>query len=340
MINNYIENYKYSTIKLLEDYLTEQIIEDHRNSLVEFEKDILTDDVEINKEEFDKSNQLLYIKNYTIFIDIFTSIRSSSPIMTYFYKDLDFINVFSKLSNTFPFLLLRIKENRSCMCKNIDSLYDFPIKDIFKKDITTKKKYDIILESVGYLKYRIISYMNRVINKEYEFKISEAHQKTMLNDIMGISSDIPFQTYLMNMYVCVVKQEQYKENILIIENVDLMSKVSLNITRTSMSFEIEKNTKKEVINISPTQNPIILADDFVGGKYNIEIFQQLYRLPYPKLINVKSKLYYCLAHSGDDYYFMKVIATTDHIDKGRTFGDVFGSFNIIIEGYKVKPIQK
>lgn len=326
---------------MLEQFITQQIVEDHRNSLIEFERDIRTDDIEINKDDFDRSNQILFIKNYSIFLDVFSSVRTSMIPMTFFFKDLNFISIFSKISNNFPFILLRVKENKNVMCKDVDSVYEFPIKDIFKKEITTKKKYDVILESIGYLKYKTISYLDRVASKEYEFKISEGRSKTLLNDVVGIPQLIPFQTYLMEMNICVIKQEQHKENILVLETVDPLTKTFLVVSETSpgsMYLEHEKQFMKEKINISPTQNPIMISKDFKGGRFQFESFQLIYRLPYLKLVNVKSKLYYVLCHSGDDYYFLKVIATTDSLKEGRTIGDVFGSCDSIFEGYRLKQV--
>ena len=308
MLTRFVDNYKYSTAKMLEEFLCGQIVTDHRNDKIELEIKVTDDDVDINQEEFEQSNKILHIKNSQIFIDIFTSIKSSTIPMTYVFKDCDFVTIFGKISNQYPFILMRMKNSRTCLCKDIDLIYDFPIKDIFRKEISTKKKFDIILESVGYLKYNIITYDKKTIDKEFEFKISHGRPITM------------------------------KNNILVFEGHNALTKTFLRIEGDNMTIEVEKQNVKETTKLSPTTNPLVRLEDFDDGVFQFDTFTQTFKLPYHKLINVHTKLYYTILHSGSEYMFLKVLSKFDENARGRTFGELFGD-DAVIEGYRIKKMN-
>lgn len=338
MLTRFVDNYKYSTAKMLEEFLCGQIVTDHRNDKIEMDIKVTDDDVDINQEEFEQSNKILHIKNSQLFIDIFTSIKSSTIPMTYIFKDCDFITIFGKISNQYPFILVRMRNSRTCACKDIDLIYDFPIKDIFRKEISTKKKFDIILESVGYLKYNIVTYEKKTIDKEFEFKISHGRPITMINDIIGINLQIPFNAYLKSMFVCFLKEENHKNSILVFEGHNTLTKTFLKIEGNNMTIEVEKQNVKETTKLSPTTNPLIRLDDFDDGVFQFDTFTQTFKLPYHKLINVRTKLYYAILHSGSEYMFLKVLSIFDENAHGRTFGELFGD-DAIIEGYRIKKIN-
>lgn len=337
---DYVSNYKYSTISSIEKYLTNQIIEDHKKNIIELSHDIHQKELEIDIDSFQKSNQILFIRNLSILSDIFTSSKSSIQPMTFFYKDIDYIVFFSKLSNSFPFIIIRLKESKKIQCKDSNSAYEFPINDIFKKEIINRKRFDIILDNVGYLKYDIIGYDESQIEIKNEIKTSNGRNKTIINDIIDNKSLIePFQNYLMNTFICMIKQEDNRDKIITFDNDVSEFKTYLIIDNDEMIIEIEKNSSKLDKYLSPTTVPIIKAKSFNKGKYIFEHYRQTFRLPYQKLVNIKTRVNYCLVHSGDDYYFLKVFAKYDFIKDAERLCDVFNTTDTIIEGYRLKPIQ-
>ena len=340
MLHSYISNYKYSSISSLEKYLTNQIIEDHKNGLIEIKRDdIEAKDLDIDIEAFQSSNQILSIRNLSLLIDVFTSNKSSAQPMTFFYDDMNYIVFFSKVSNMFPFVLIRMKESKKIQCKNSNSVYDFPISDIFKKEIVNRKRFDIILDNVGYLKYDVIGYDDNNIEVRNEIKISNGRSKNLINDIIGMSTlTVPFQTYLMNMYICILKQETHKDKIIIFDNDIAISKTYLIVDNNDMIIEIEKCSSKSSKYISPTTLPLVKSSTFTQGKFLFEPYRQTFRLPYQKLINVKTKINYCLVHTGDDYYFLKVLAKSEEIKPAEKLCDIFNLMDVIIEGYKLKQV--
>ena len=338
MLARFVDNYKYSTAKMLEEYLCGKIVTDHRNDKIELDIKVTDDDVEINQEEFEQSNKILQIKNFQLFVDIFTSIKSSAIPMTYVFKDCDFVTIFGKISNQYPFLMVRTKNSRTCLCKNINLIYDFPIKDIFRKEVSTKKKFDIILESAGYLKYNVVTYDKKMIDKEFEFKVSNGRPIEMINDIVGIGLKTPFSTYLKNMFVCFLKEETRKNSILVFEGHNPQMKTFLKIEGDNMIVEVEKLNVTETTKLSPMTNPLIRLEDFDDGVFQFDSFTQTFKLPYHKLINVSTKLYYAILHSGSEYMFLKVLSKFDGNARGRTFGELFGD-DAIIEGYRIKKMN-
>lgn len=340
MLNSYTSNYKYSTISSLEKYLTNQIILDHKNDLIEIANIDITKETEIDIEEFNKSNQLLFIRNLSLLIDIFTSNKCSIQSMTFFYKDLNYIVFLSKVSNMFPFIMLRIKESKKIQLKNTELVYDFPINDIFKKDIINRKRFDIILDNIGFLKYNVLGYEDNRIEVNNEIKISNGRTKSVINDTIGMNSlSESFQTYLMNMFVIMMKQEQHKEKIINFDNDALISKTYIIIDNDNMIIEIEKNQSKSLKYIAPTTNPLIKLDTFNKAKFLFESYKQTYKLPYQRLINIKTRMHYCIVYNGTDYYFLKVLAKYDAIKIAEKFGNIFDSTDIIIEGYKLQLVE-
>lgn len=335
----YISNYKYSTVRMLEQFILEQIVEDHRNDVVELGTKAEKRDIEIDEEEFQNSNKILFIKNDSILLDVFSSVKSSANVMTNIFKDADYVTIFSKCATYYPFVIIRMKTNCSCKCKDSDLVYDFPIRDIFTKEISAKKKYDIILESVGTLMYTIVVYDNKNINRQFNLKTHDGMNKKILTDIINLDiGGVQFNIYLQGMFVDIIKLETNKDSIIQFENVDLSSKVFIVVSGESIVCNIEKQYSKEIINIAPRTHPLFISDAHVDGTYQLEPYQQSFKLPYSKLVTVKTKMYYVILKFGTMLFFCKVLAPSDVRIQGKTFGEIFGQYNTITEGYKMNAV--
>lgn len=345
MIRNYIDNYKYSTVQSLEQYLTNQIITDNKNDFIQIDVPISQKDMEIDVDKFNESNQIIFIKNLSLLTDIFVSNKSIAGSMTFVYKILDSIVFFSKLADNYPFIMIRNKSSTKIQCKNVDMIYDFPIDKIFKKDLSNKKKFDIILESVGFLRWKVMGYEGNSIQYDNEIKISNGHDYNIINDnidknYIGTS----FHSYLMNMFVLIIKQEQHKDKVLNLDNNDFNIKTYLIIDNDDMIIETDKMTEITKFHISPTQNPIKKSNKLTNMKFLFDTYKPSIRIPYQKLVNAKNKMNYCLVHSGDDYFFLKIIAKSDLILNDATLNDatlndIFESSDIVLEGYRLRKVE-
>lgn len=341
MIHNYIDNYKYSTVSSMEEYLIDQIVDDHKSDFVLLNEAVSQKDMEIDIEKFKNSNQILFIRSLNMLADIFNTNKNVATPATFVFKNLDSVIIFNKIPNNFPFISIRMKESNKIQCKDTDLIYDFPVDKIFKKELIAKKKFDIILESIGYLRYKLIGYDCNKIVIDDELKTSDGYGNGVINDNIGLkSTTLSFNNYLMSMFVSMIKQETQKDKILSFESDNYTSKTYLIIDDNNMIIEVRKQQEINRRYIAATQNPIMKSDKITDNKFIFDTFKQTFRIPYQKLVNVKSKLYYCLVHNADEYYFLKIISTGNQIKEAETLGRVFDSNDIIIEGYRIKAVEE
>ena len=74
--DRFIYNYRFTSMKMLREYMKDEIINDHRNDYVELIPDTKNKDVGIDKQDFENSNKILFIKKIWKGLSISTPTRS------------------------------------------------------------------------------------------------------------------------------------------------------------------------------------------------------------------------------------------------------------------------
>lgn len=341
-MDKYLRNFSYTTVANIRQYLMDEEIKDIRNDLVTIAPNFQKDDIEINQDEFEKSNQILFIKSCMPILNIFSSMRSQSEHMSFVYKEFDYVILLIKISNHFPFLMLRLKTCKNIACKNIDVVYEFPIKSIFRKELALRKKYDLILESTGSIQYKLIVYNQQTEESEFMIKVANGRQKDMINDVIGIRTDqIPFQQFLSQMKIIIIKCELKQSDIYTFNNVEQNVGTILDLIGDNLAIHLKRPNSIEIYKLAPETRSLYRDRNYNNMKYLFKPYRQPYKLPYVKLLDANTRMYYVIAQHGKIVMFFKVIApATLDIGDAPTFGSVFDSANAIIEGYQIEPYCK
>lgn len=334
--DRFIYNYRLTSMKVLREYMRDEIINDNRNDYVELIPDTKNKDVGIDKQDFENSNKILFIKNYPMLFNIYNTLRPNHNHMSYVFKDDDYIVLFTKVSNQFPFLMVRLKSQGNSLCKNIEVAYDFPTRNIFKRDTGIRNKFDIILESNENLQYIVKVYSNGSVQEENIIPISNGRDRMIINDLVGVEIESPFHIFLMNMFVLMIKEELQKDRIFWFETVDTNTRTFLVIEEdNSMKLKLVHQRLIESFTLATTSDPLHKDPSVKNAVYRFEGYQQSYKLPYPKLMDTKTKIYYVLTQWNDVFFFFKILAPNDLDFSGRTFGMIFKNCNSIVEGFKL-----
>lgn len=352
MLNNYQSEYymmmSYESIKEMlmnnEKIITELTIKTKKNEI----------NSNVKKEESiidysTKPNIIMAILNETKWLSFLLNCRKQKSPLSYIYIGTNqYITFIIKNASMFPMIILKIPiDNRYSYGQPSEECYEFPLIDLITKQLKIKN-----------LRYRLILQKNENLELLFSVQNGSEEKITKISDIKSVSKDVINEILRLD---SIENRINYTENalvsfdnmnVLIIREVEtLCNVINFNVRNSSRSqsylelyndsfkFIHKMNNKEDVIYLANKNDSLYWPNIIMSKKqYDIQPYDNLFKLNYTKALSAKDKLYYVFCTYLNVYMFIKIITPLVFIvdeNINHSFIEIFNKEYQIIECYMV-----
>lgn len=327
----------------------------HKQSQIQksIEQKIILDDCSTNP------NIIFAIQSDDTLLQYLSSLKRQKPPMAYvLIEGKQHITFVIKIASSWPAVFIRIPINGvTNYAIQSDTCYEIPIIKLITKNIKIRNlQYKLILQKnvnieLVFTIYNMYDEKNIIISNIKAVDISALSELLKINT-PNIKNNFSLQ------YTDNVIAEFNQMNIMIVREVkDLQNiiclnyKNNLNLISSSILLDDEKlifthknnNEKEEIILCTKDSDSTVYWNITNPNKelLNIQLYENLFKLNYSKVITGKNKIFYVLSRYLNAYMFIKIISPIDLVlnkNMNYTFMEIFNNVYQIIECYMCTPL--
>jgi hypothetical protein len=273
-------------------------------------------------------NILLAIQNNMNIMHFIINCKGHKDLLAYIYvQTTENIKLIIKNPNGFPLILMQIPvDNNYIFTQTTNLCYDFPIRDILRRDIKFIKKnaYNIIYRKAEeQSSLSNIQFVFELFNSDNTINTTFVLENIKINSLSVINNlfKIPRETKQIDEFQYLIGFQNL--NIIVLRNIsDINAMVSfvnksdvkftsmLSITNNKLNFILNSARRKEIKEIANNENSVIWNYTGQDAEYKLAPFENIFKTNFNKIYSTSERIYYIFGVFCNIYVFIKFISST------------------------------
>lgn len=275
-------------------------------------------------------------------ITLISSYKKQKIPISYIYIDKNngYILLIMKVISVFPIIMLKlpINENDTYVNKNLreNICFEFPMNQLNLKQYKNKNtQYQLTMRNAETLQLEFFIKNNQLEKNAIISSIKSVNMESVnllftidIENIMKHTIKDPIVNFDMSYIMMVHRVNNINENITLNTNRCKSMQTFIALDGQKMDFIHVVDNYREQYTICTKENALYWNFGMNAKIFNIEKYDNVFKLNYAKLTTTKQKLYYVILSYADLFLFVKIVysgAVELFEKKGYTFIDVFNN---------------